>query len=51
MNANPIGIIATGSHLPATVIDNDEVGAAAGVTAEWIERKTGIRRRHRAAAH
>ncbi|MFF6997588.1 3-oxoacyl-ACP synthase III family protein [Streptomyces sp. NPDC008313] len=47
----PIGIISTGSYLPATVVDNDEVGAAAGVTAEWIERKTGIRRRHRAAPH
>ena len=33
MDDNPIGIIATGSYLPATVVDNDEVGAAAGVTA------------------
>ncbi|MFY4723966.1 3-oxoacyl-ACP synthase III family protein [Streptomyces sp. LaBMicrA B280] len=48
---NPIGIIATGSYLPATVAHNEEVAAAAGVTAEWIERKTGIRRRHRAAPH
>ncbi|MGW3283489.1 3-oxoacyl-ACP synthase III family protein [Streptomyces sp. NPDC001002] len=46
-----IGIIATGSYLPATVVDNAEVGAAAGVSAEWIEHKTGIRRRHRAAPH
>ncbi|WP_244362837.1 3-oxoacyl-ACP synthase III family protein [Streptomyces aquilus] len=51
MDHHPIGIIATGSYLPATVAHNDEVGAAAGVTAEWIERKTGIRRRHRAAPH
>ncbi|WP_258314643.1 3-oxoacyl-ACP synthase III family protein [Streptomyces sp. Act143] len=50
-DSTPIGIIATGSYLPATVAHNDEVGAAAGVTAEWIERKTGIRRRHRAAPH
>lgn len=47
----PIGIIGTGSYLPATVVDNDEVGAAAGVTAEWIEHKTGIRQRRRAAPH
>ncbi|MFI5976320.1 3-oxoacyl-ACP synthase III family protein [Streptomyces sp. NPDC051452] len=46
-----IGIIATGSYLPATVVDNTTVGEAAGVSAEWIERKTGIRRRHRAAPH
>ncbi|MFJ6086238.1 3-oxoacyl-ACP synthase III family protein [Streptomyces sp. NPDC092369] len=46
-----IGIIATGSYLPARVVDNEEVGAAAGVSAEWIEHKTGIRRRHRAAPH
>ncbi|MGW1210963.1 3-oxoacyl-ACP synthase III family protein [Streptomyces sp. NPDC002499] len=49
--STPIGIIATGSYLPATVVDNAEVGAAAGVSAEWIEHKTGIRRRHRAAPH
>lgn len=47
----PIGIVATGSYLPSTVVDNHEVGAAAGVSAEWIERKTGIRRRRRAAPH
>ncbi|MEU6219492.1 ketoacyl-ACP synthase III [Streptomyces sp. NPDC047022] len=46
-----IGVIATGSYLPDTVVGNAEVGEAAGVTAEWIERKTGIRRRHRAAPH
>ncbi|WP_329336798.1 ketoacyl-ACP synthase III [Streptomyces sp. NBC_00663] len=51
MTTHPIGIIATGSYLPAAVAHNDEVGEAAGVTAEWIERKTGIRRRHRAAPH
>ncbi|MDH6624480.1 3-oxoacyl-(acyl-carrier-protein) synthase III [Streptomyces sp. LBL] len=49
--AQPIGIISTGSYLPATAVGNDEVGAAAGVTAEWIEHKTGIRQRRRAAVH
>ncbi|MEU9210265.1 ketoacyl-ACP synthase III [Streptomyces sp. NPDC048415] len=46
-----IGIISTGSYLPATVVDNAEVGAEAGVSAEWIEHKTGIRQRRRAAPH
>lgn len=46
---HPIGIISTGSHLPATVVENEEVAQQAGVTAEWIERKTGIRQRRRAA--
>lgn len=49
--SRPIGILSTGSYLPATVVNNDEVAAQAGVTAEWIERKTGIRRRRRAAPH
>ncbi|WP_405577982.1 3-oxoacyl-ACP synthase III family protein [Streptomyces sp. NBC_01190] len=44
-----IGIVSTGSYLPATVVENDEVARAAGVTDEWIVRKTGIRRRRRAA--
>lgn len=46
-----IGIISTGSYLPTTVVHNDEAGAAAGVSAQWIERKTGIRQRRRAAPH
>ncbi|MDH6117043.1 3-oxoacyl-(acyl-carrier-protein) synthase III [Kitasatospora sp. GAS204A] len=50
-NSRPIGIISTGSYLPATVVDNDEIAERAGVSAEWIERKTCIRRRHRAAPH
>ncbi|MDT7610895.1 MAG: acetoacetyl-CoA synthase [Pseudonocardiales bacterium] len=45
-----VGIVGTGSYLPARVVDNDEVGGPAGVGAEWIERKTGIRSRRRAAA-
>jgi 3-oxoacyl-[acyl-carrier-protein] synthase-3 len=50
-HAHSIGVISTGSCLPATVVHNDEIGHGAGVSAEWIERKTGIRERRRAAAH
>jgi 3-oxoacyl-[acyl-carrier-protein] synthase-3 len=46
-----IGIVGTGSYLPATVVGNAEIAGPAGVTSEWIERKTGIRNRRRAAAH
>jgi 3-oxoacyl-[acyl-carrier-protein] synthase-3 len=45
---NPIGILATGSYLPDQVVGNDEIGRGAGVTDEWIVRKTGIRERRRA---
>jgi acetoacetyl-CoA synthase len=48
---NPIGILATGSFLPHQVVANDEIGRGAGVTDEWIARKTGIRERRRAADH
>jgi acetoacetyl-CoA synthase len=44
-----IGILGTGSYLPARIVGNDEVGRLAGVDADWIERRTGIRFRHRAA--
>ncbi|WP_211212937.1 3-oxoacyl-ACP synthase III family protein [Actinopolyspora mortivallis] len=40
-----VGIVGTGSYLPRRVVTNEEVGAAAGVSAEWIERKTAIRSR------
>jgi 3-oxoacyl-[acyl-carrier-protein] synthase-3 len=41
------GIIGTGSYLPPVVVSNEQVAARAGVTAEWIARKTGItERRH-----
>ncbi|WP_063772096.1 3-oxoacyl-ACP synthase III family protein [Kitasatospora mediocidica] len=48
---HPIGIIATGSYLPEQIIHNDHIAALAGVTDEWIKRKTGIHQRHRAAPH
>jgi len=46
----PIGILGTGSYLPAQIVPNQEIAGPAGVDAAWIERKTGIRTRHRAAA-
>ncbi|GAA5153893.1 ketoacyl-ACP synthase III [Pseudonocardia eucalypti] len=45
----PIGVLGTGSYLPTRVVENAEVAVPAGVDAEWIERKTGIRSRRRAA--
>lgn len=40
-----IAVLGTGSYLPERVVDNDEVGHAAGVDDEWIVSKTGIRQR------
>ena len=45
----PIGILGTGSYLPSRLVSNEEVAHPAGVDAEWIERKTGIRSRRWAA--
>ncbi|MCZ9342503.1 3-oxoacyl-ACP synthase, partial [Streptomyces sp. TRM76130] len=42
------GIRGTGSYLPPVRVANEEVAVAAGVSAEWIERKTGIRERRHA---
>ncbi|MEV7123898.1 3-oxoacyl-ACP synthase III family protein [Kitasatospora griseola] len=42
------GILGTGSYLPPVVVPNGPVAAAAGVTDEWIVRKTGIRERRHA---
>ncbi len=46
-----IGILSTGSYLPKNEVSNEEVAERAGVTAEWIERKTQIRSRRYAAEH
>ncbi|MHB9854588.1 3-oxoacyl-ACP synthase III family protein [Streptomyces krungchingensis] len=46
-----IGIIGVGSYLPEAIISNAEIGRGAGVSDEWIVRKTGIRERRRAAPH
>ena len=41
------GVAGWGAALPATVVDNTTVGAGAGVTPEWIVKRTGIsERRH-----
>jgi 3-oxoacyl-(acyl-carrier-protein) synthase III len=40
-----------GSYLPDRVVTNTEVAEPAGVDAAWVERKTGILLRRRAAAH
>ncbi len=40
-----VSIIGSGHHLPAGVLDNDAVGSAAGVTPDWIVKRTGIRER------
>jgi 3-oxoacyl-(acyl-carrier-protein) synthase III len=45
-----VAILGTGSCLPAGVVTNAGVGAAAGVAADWILRKTGIGERRWAAA-
>ncbi|WNI18781.1 3-oxoacyl-ACP synthase III family protein [Actinacidiphila sp. ITFR-21] len=44
-----IGILSTGSYLPERVVRNAEIAEQAGVDPAWIERKTGIRERRRAA--
>lgn len=49
--ASPVAVLATGSYLPERIIGNEEVARLAGVTDEWIVRKTGIRERRRAAPH
>jgi 3-oxoacyl-[acyl-carrier-protein] synthase-3 len=45
-----IGVLGTGSYLPAAVRSNEDVAAATGVTPEWIEERTGVRKRHMAAS-
>ncbi|ASU78156.1 ketoacyl-ACP synthase III [Actinopolyspora erythraea] len=43
-----IGIVGLGAYLPETVRGNSEVAPAAGVTAEWIEERTGVLERRTA---
>ncbi len=40
-----------GVAFPDTVVENGPIAARVGVGEDWIERRTGIRRRHHAAAH
>ncbi len=44
------GITAWGAALPETVVGNEQVGAGAGVSPEWIVKRTGITERRRARA-
>jgi 3-oxoacyl-[acyl-carrier-protein] synthase-3 len=43
-------VASVGASLPETVVLNAEIAARLGVEADWIERRTGIRARHVAAA-
>ncbi|GGZ60940.1 3-oxoacyl-ACP synthase III family protein [Streptomyces bluensis] len=45
LDTEAIGILGTGSCLPGNVVTNEEVGTPAGVTDEWIVRRTAIRER------
>ncbi|CAM5423809.1 3-oxoacyl-[acyl-carrier-protein] synthase 3 [Streptomyces badius] len=45
MSSQPVGILSTGAYVPERVVGNEELAPRIGVTAEWIERKTGIRAR------
>jgi len=44
-----VGILGTGSYLPAEEVSNHTVAARAGVTADWIVERTGILSRRYAA--
>jgi 3-oxoacyl-[acyl-carrier-protein] synthase-3 len=46
-----VGIVGTGSYLPAEAVPNSVIAARTGVTEDWIVRKTGIHTRWYAAEH
>ncbi|MGW0932739.1 3-oxoacyl-ACP synthase III family protein [Streptomyces sp. NPDC002644] len=46
-----LGVLGTGSYLPEHVVGNEVAGERAGVSAEWIQQKTGILERRYAADH
>ncbi|MDA3647926.1 beta-ketoacyl-ACP synthase 3 [Saccharopolyspora indica] len=50
MQRNTIGVLATGSYVPAWEMTNAELAPRFDVTPEWIERKTMISARRYAAA-
>ncbi|MFJ1455261.1 3-oxoacyl-ACP synthase III family protein [Nocardia sp. N2S4-5] len=41
-----IGVLGVGGFVPDRVRTNEEVAARAGVNAQWIAERTGVRRRH-----
>ncbi|HEX6351903.1 ketoacyl-ACP synthase III [Actinophytocola sp.] len=45
-----LGILATGARLPVRVVTNEELAGPLGVSPDWIEDRTGVRERRRAAA-
>ncbi|MBM7774651.1 3-oxoacyl-[acyl-carrier-protein] synthase-3 [Actinokineospora baliensis] len=49
MPTSGIGILGCGAYLPDEEVGNDVVAAEVGVEESWIERKTGILARRRAA--
>ncbi|MFJ5772717.1 3-oxoacyl-ACP synthase III family protein [Streptomyces sp. NPDC093094] len=49
MSDHRVGVLATGSCVPSTVVTNEDLAPGLGVTPEWIERKTAIRERRWAA--
>jgi len=49
--APAVGILGTGSYVPERTVPNSEIAPAAGVAPEWIESRTGIAERRRAAPH
>ena len=49
MEADPVHVAGTGRRLPERVLGNAEVAALAGVSEEWIVRRTGILERRVAA--
>jgi len=50
VRARALHIAGSGVYLPSRVVFNPEMEAMLGVPAGWVERKTGIRRRHFADA-
>jgi 3-oxoacyl-[acyl-carrier-protein] synthase III len=47
-NRRGVAVVGIGGYRPRRVVDNDTVAARVGRDAEWILRRTGIRRRHHA---
>lgn len=42
----PVGIVATGAHIPPRSIDNEQISAWADTTLTWLTERTGIHGRH-----
>ncbi|MFB6344574.1 MAG: 3-oxoacyl-ACP synthase, partial [bacterium] len=45
MSPNPV-IVGTGSHAPERVMPNKELEEMVDTSDEWIQKRTGIKRRH-----